>query len=128
MGQIPWQLLSLSGLTEFQLRVYEMACQVPHGETRTYGWVARNLGKPSASRAVGQALRKNPFPVLIPCHRVVSAHGLGGFLGEADETHCLPQIKSRLITLEEEYLNPVFSFLPASMRSSDFLTGQALSV
>ncbi len=128
VGQVHWNLLSVDGLTEFQRRVYALVCQIPHGETRTYGWIARTLGKPSASRAVGQALKKNPFAILIPCHRVVRAHGLGGFFGEIDESQSFPQIKHKLITLEEEYLNPVFSFLPAMMRGSDFRGGQALSI
>ena len=128
LGGVPWSLLSLRGLSEFQIRVYELACQVPHGETRTYGWIAKNLGKPSASRAVGQALKKNPFPILIPCHRVVKAQSIGGFLGEDDESHSFPQIKQKLIVFEEEYLIPVFSFLPAVMKNSDFRAAQSLSI
>ena len=128
VGDIPWKLLNLNDLTEFQFRVYQLTAQIPHGETRTYGWIAKQLGKPSASRAVGQALRRNPFPVLVPCHRVVGAHGLGGFLGEVDESNWFYQIKSRLILLEEEYLNPMFSFLPAGLGASDYLNTQVFSV
>jgi O-6-methylguanine DNA methyltransferase len=46
---------------------------------RTYGWVAEQIGNPKAARAVGNALNKNPFPVVVPCHRVVAKNGLGGF-------------------------------------------------
>ena len=53
---------------------------IPLGQTRSYKWVARKIGKPTASRAVGQALNRNPFPLLIPCHRVVqSDRKPGGF-------------------------------------------------
>jgi len=54
--------------------------KIPYGETRSYKWVAKQTGKPAAMRAVGQALKKNPFVGIIPCHRVVSSDGsLGGF-------------------------------------------------
>jgi methylated-DNA-[protein]-cysteine S-methyltransferase len=128
VGSVPWNLLNVEGLSEFQMQVYALACQIPHGETRTYGWIARSLGKPSASRAVGQALKKNPFPILIPCHRVVSAYGVGGFQGDTDESLRLPQIKQKLIVLEEEYLNPVFSFFPSVMRSSNVRNSQSFSI
>lgn len=68
--------LDLHG-TPFQLRVWRALARIPRGETRTYGGVAQSLG--SAARAVGQACGENRFPVVIPCHRVVAANGLGGF-------------------------------------------------
>jgi methylated-DNA-[protein]-cysteine S-methyltransferase len=66
--------------TEFQRRVWALMRAIPAGETRTYGSIARELG--SAPRAVGQACRANPLPIVVPCHRVVAAHGLGGFAGD----------------------------------------------
>ena len=63
--------------TPFQARLRAALLAIPRGETRTYGELARALG--SSPRAVGQALKANPLPLLIPCHRVVGAHGLGGF-------------------------------------------------
>ena len=55
------------------------------GETRTYQWIAGQIGRPKAVRAVGQALRKNPFPLIIPCHRVIKSDGkLGGYAGKYD--------------------------------------------
>ena len=55
---------------------------IPHGETRSYGWVAKQIGKPKASRAVGAACGANPVPVIVPCHRVIAGDGsLGGFGG-----------------------------------------------
>lgn len=58
------------------------ACRsIPAGQTRTYGWLAAAAGSPSAVRAAGQAMRRNPLPVIVPCHRVVASTGLGGFAG-----------------------------------------------
>jgi methylated-DNA-[protein]-cysteine S-methyltransferase len=74
--------LDLTGTTEFQQKVYEAACRIPFGETKSYGDLAKEMGRPGAARAVGQALGANPLPILIPCHRVVAAGGgLGGFTG-----------------------------------------------
>jgi methylated-DNA-[protein]-cysteine S-methyltransferase len=70
--------LALAG-TAFQQRVWSLLRTIPAGETRTYGEISRLLG--SAARAVGQACRANPCPIVVPCHRVVSARGLGGFAG-----------------------------------------------
>lgn len=66
--------------TPFQERVWDVLRRIPAGETRTYGEIARLLG--SSPRAVGQACRANPCPVVVPCHRVVAAKGLGGFSGD----------------------------------------------
>ena len=67
-------------LTGFQADVLRMTQKIPFGEVCTYGEIARELGKPAASRAVGRALATNPLPILIPCHRVVAATGhLTGF-------------------------------------------------
>ncbi len=65
----------LRGLSEFERAVLLKAREIPRGETRTYGWVAAQIGRPAAVRAVGSALRKNPVPVFIPCHRVVRSDG-----------------------------------------------------
>jgi methylated-DNA-[protein]-cysteine S-methyltransferase len=72
--------LDLSGLGPFCRRVYELARAIPMGETVTYGELAARAGEPAAARAVGQAMARNPFPLIVPCHRVVAAHGgAGGF-------------------------------------------------
>lgn len=71
--------LEWSGHTAFQKRVWKETRRVAYGKTRTYKQVAEALGKPKAARAVGNALNANPFLVLVPCHRVVSKSGLGGF-------------------------------------------------
>ena len=67
-------------LTPFQQQVYAVVKRIPKGEVRSYQWVARQLGNPHAARAVGQALARNPWPVRVPCHRVIRADGsLGGY-------------------------------------------------
>ena len=66
-------------LTAFQKKVYSAVKKIPKGQVRSYSWVARRIGSPKAARAVGNALNKNPFPVIIPCHRVVAKNSLGGF-------------------------------------------------
>ncbi|HEY2684619.1 MAG TPA: methylated-DNA--[protein]-cysteine S-methyltransferase [Steroidobacteraceae bacterium] len=68
--------------TEFQRRVWQLLTEIPFGETRTYGQLARQLDNPSACRAVGLANGKNPIAVIVPCHRVIGADGsLTGFGG-----------------------------------------------
>jgi len=72
----------LSGCTEFQKRVLAAAARIPYGQTRTYGWLARNVRNPAAARAVGQAMARNPVPIIVPCHRVIGSNGgLCGFGG-----------------------------------------------
>lgn len=68
------------GGTAFQRRVWSSLQAIPPGQTRTYGDLARRLG--TSARAVGGACRANPCPVVVPCHRVVGARGLGGFAGD----------------------------------------------
>ena len=103
-------LLDLDCLTEFQKLVFRAVIAIPHGETRTYLWVAMRIGKPKAARAVGQALRRNPFPVVVPCHRVVSGKNLGGFMGTKDPTQSEVVLKTHLIETEKKYIHPTFSF------------------
>ena len=71
--------LDLSSCTPFEKDVYEATRQIPFGKVATYGQVAAAIGRPNAARAVGQALRKNPIAIVIPCHRVVASDSLGGF-------------------------------------------------
>ncbi|MFH2205080.1 MAG: MGMT family protein [Elusimicrobiota bacterium] len=59
----------------FYQQVWRACAQIPRGQVRTYGWIARRIGRPGAARAVGQALAKNPFAPQVPCHRVVGAGG-----------------------------------------------------
>ena len=74
--------LDLSGATPFQREVWQATRLIPYGETRSYAWVANHIRRPRAVRAVGQALGRNPLPVIIPCHRVLTSNGrLGGYSG-----------------------------------------------
>jgi len=66
--------------TDFEHDVWNALNEIPFGETRTYKWIAERVGSPGASRAVGQALSKNPIPIVIPCHRVIESDGsIGGY-------------------------------------------------
>ena len=65
----------LAGLSEFERAVLRKALEVPAGQVRSYAWVAREIGRPAAVRAVGSALGRNPVPLLIPCHRIVRSDG-----------------------------------------------------
>lgn len=72
--------IDLDGISEFTRSVLEAAMEIPWGETRSYRWIAKRIGKPNATRVVGQALGMNPVPLVIPCHRVIKEDGsLGGF-------------------------------------------------
>jgi len=87
--------VDLEALPPFHGRVFEVLRRTQPGETLTYGHLATLAGSPGAARAVGQALKRNPLPILIPCHRVLAAGGLGGFslLGGLET-------KRRLLALE----------------------------
>ncbi|NMA46136.1 MAG: methylated-DNA--[protein]-cysteine S-methyltransferase [Lentisphaerae bacterium] len=87
--------------TPFQQAVWTAMRAIPYGETRSYGRLATVLGKPGATRAVGQACNRNPIAIIIPCHRVVAAHGApGGFRAGL-------AIKQQLLDLEAANSNRV---------------------
>ncbi len=74
--------LDLADATDFERSVWKVVQEIPRGQTRSYGWIARQVGLTKAARAVGNAVGKNPVPVVIPCHRVIRSDGtLGGFGG-----------------------------------------------
>lgn len=86
--------VDLQRLTPFQRRVLGATRRIPSGHVVSYGEIARRIGQPKASRAVGQALGRNPIPIVIPCHRVISGDGgLGGYTGGL-------HIKRRLLAIE----------------------------
>ena len=88
--------LDMEGVAPFHRRVYETARSIPPGKTLAYGEVAARLGAAGAARAVGQALGHNPFPIIVPCHRVLSAGGkIGGF-----SAHGGTATKRRMLALE----------------------------
>jgi O-6-methylguanine DNA methyltransferase len=70
--------LDLRGHTPFEVAVWMKALEIPRGEVRPYGWIAAEIGRPKAVRAVGTALAHNPVPLVVPCHRVVRSDGLIG--------------------------------------------------
>lgn len=83
--------ISLQG-SDFELAVWEALATIPYGETRSYGEIARQIGRPTASRAVGQAIHKNPIHIIIPCHRVIGAQGkLTGYAAGTDIKQSLLQ-------------------------------------
>lgn len=89
--------LALAG-TPFQRRVWNTLLEIPYGETRSYGDIAHQMGRPTASRAVGAANGRNPIPIIIPCHRVIGHSGqLVGFGGG------LPT-KKKLLRLEQRHV------------------------
>jgi O-6-methylguanine DNA methyltransferase len=93
--------VELDGITPFARQVYEAAREIPPGQTRTYGEVAKVVGQPTAAQEVGQALSKNPVPIIIPCHRVAAAGGKpGGF-----SAHGGRATKSKLLALEGAPVN-----------------------
>jgi methylated-DNA-[protein]-cysteine S-methyltransferase len=92
--------LDMTGVPEFNQRVYKAARLVRPGATVTYGEIARQLGVPGSARGVGQALGRNPFPIIVPCHRVLAADGkTGGFSAPGGVA-----TKLRMLAIEGERL------------------------
>ncbi len=85
---------------EFYRKVWNECAKIPRGETRTYGWIAKEIGHPGSARAVGQALAKNPFAPEVPCHRVVRADGgMGGYSAPGGV-----QKKRKMLLTERKFL------------------------
>jgi methylated-DNA-[protein]-cysteine S-methyltransferase len=96
----PLEVLALERVSEFQRRVLRAEYAIPRGQVSTYGRIARHLGVPGGARAVGTALANNPFPILIPCHRVVRSDGsIGGYRGGR-------AMKQALLAMEEVKISP----------------------
>ncbi len=93
LGKLP---VDWSRQSSFQRKVLCCARRIPFGEVRSYGWVAREVGTPRGARACGQALRRNRFPLFIPCHRVVGRSGSGGFA-------CGVRLKEKLLSHERHF-------------------------
>lgn len=91
------QGIDLEKGTDFEKAVWHALREVPYGETRTYKWLAQQVGRPKATRAVGQALSKNPIPIVLPCHRIIESDGsIGGYSSGVD-------VKRRLLEMEYYY-------------------------
>jgi methylated-DNA-[protein]-cysteine S-methyltransferase len=100
--------LDMQGVPDFEQRVYELARTIPPGSTWTYGALATQLGDRGLAREVGQALGRNPFPIVVPCHRVVAANGRPGGFSAPGGQHT----KLRLLALEHTSPNgtrPLFA-------------------
>lgn len=96
MDGIPYQgPIDLSRCSAFAQQVLAACRAIPRGETRSYADLARAVGKPGAARAVGTAMRRNPVPLLIPCHRVVRGDGVIGNYNMGG-----PEVKRRLLQME----------------------------
>lgn len=101
----------LHALTEFEQAVLRKTLEIPRGQVRPYGWIAREIGHPRAMRAVGSALKNNPIPLLIPCHRVVLSDGhLGQYaMGGTDVKRALLTVEGAepemLETLAEQHIH-----------------------
>ena len=95
--QALYKILGNNSLTKFQKKVYRAILYIPRGEVRSYKWVARKIGNPRSYRAIGQALKKNQYTVIIPCHRVIRSDGsIGGYSGGIEA--------KRKLLAEEGYL------------------------
>lgn len=98
--------LDMRDVPEFDRCVYHATRRIPRGTTRTYGEIAHEIGDPAAARAVGQALGRNPFPIIVPCHRVLAAAGRpGGF-----SAHGGVVTKLRMLAIEGAPGNAEFDF------------------
>jgi methylated-DNA-[protein]-cysteine S-methyltransferase len=86
-------VLDFQRASPFLRAVWEATREIPFGQTCSYGELAARAGRPGAARAVGQAMARNPWPIIVPCHRVVASNGLGGYGGRLD-------LKERLLRLE----------------------------
>src|SRR5664279_807323 len=99
--------LDMDGLPPFHRRVYEAARAIPFGAAMTYGALAKRAGAAGAARAVGQALARNPFAIIVPCHRVLGAGGkTGGFSANGGTA-----TKLRLLAIEGHKIGPVKSLV-----------------
>ncbi len=89
--------LAITGGTGFEQKIWMCLLEIPYGQTRSYKWIAEHAGRPGASRAAGQALSKNPLPIILPCHRVIKSGGAPGGYSPS------PGIKRRLLDMEYYY-------------------------
>jgi methylated-DNA-[protein]-cysteine S-methyltransferase len=90
--------LDWSSLTPFQNKVLRAAMKIPYGTISTYGTLAKTIGHPRSSRAVGNALSKNPFPLIVPCHRIIRGDGkVGGFSAGGGKN-----LKEKLLGMEQD--------------------------
>ena len=115
--EIPLKGFNMDTCPPFQRKVLAQTCRIPKGKVMSYGQLAETIGNPKSARAVGTALAKNPFPLIIPCHRVVRAGGdLGGYGGGL-------KLKESLLEMEGVIFNQ-----PGKVSKECFLTPQDFSL
>lgn len=102
--------IDISHLSEFEQQVLRSIVRIPHGEARTYEWVARSVGRPKAVRAIGNVMASNPVPILLPCHRVLPSSGGLGNYGYG------PEMKRRLLTAEDAPVEELETFARKGIR------------
>jgi methylated-DNA-[protein]-cysteine S-methyltransferase len=90
----PWEWMELDDFTPLQQFAYKVVAEIPYGQLQPYQWVAKRIGHPGAARFVGTTMARNPYPVLIPCHRVIRSDGTPGQFGGGTD------LKWKMITLE----------------------------
>ena len=98
-GTVDFDDVAIAPGTPFQRAIWRETRAIQAGSVLTYGRLASRVGRPGAARAVGQAMRRNPQPVITPCHRVVSTAGIGGFGGQGEDGTS-PAIKMKLLRAE----------------------------
>jgi methylated-DNA-[protein]-cysteine S-methyltransferase len=122
-GDLSHVVLDMERVPPFHKRVYELTRTIPAGQTLSYGEIATRLGSPGAARAVGQAMQKNPFAVIVPCHRVLAAGGkLGGFTANGGAL-----TKKKMLAIEGIGAAEVRVSLFTSKREFPFDTKQAVA-
>ena len=110
--------LDMSRVSPFHRRVYQAARAIPRGRTLSYGELARRLGAPRSARAVGQALGRNPFAIVVPCHRVISASGrAGGFSAHGGVATKLRMLSIECAALPEARVAPSIGRRPPANES-----------
>lgn len=102
--------IDISHLSEFEQEVLLSIVRIPHGEARTYEWVARSVGRPKAVRAIGNVMASNPVPFLLPCHRVLPSSGGIGNYGYGTE------MKRRLLAAEDAPVDEIESLARSGIR------------
>ncbi len=121
-GDLSHVVLDMERVPPFHKRVYELTRTIPAGQTLSYGEIATRLGSPGAARAVGQAMQKNPFAIIVPCHRVLAAGGkLGGFTANGGAS-----TKKKMLAIEG-FTGEARASLFASKREFSFDTKQAVA-
>jgi methylated-DNA-[protein]-cysteine S-methyltransferase len=108
--------------TNFQIQVWTEISKIPFGKTKTYKEIAISLGKPNSARAVANACGKNPYPIDIPCHRVIRSDGnIGGYSAAGGEKKKLELLKAenfKFLTFKSDFLNLIVSGVTSTNSSS----------